>query len=127
MPSHFFCPHCWKEINAQTDSCEYCGYDLKEYKNLSYEVKLINALSHPVRENRMMASQVLGDIKSKNAIPVFKEIVETSDDYYLIKEILLALKKIGGSESKNVISHLQTHKSNLVSRAAKNLLANKIK
>jgi HEAT repeat protein len=127
MPSHFFCPHCWKEIKAQADQCNYCGYNLKEYKNLSYEKKLMNALHHPIRENRMMAVQVLGDIKSKNAIPAFKEIIETQDDYYLIKEILLALKKIGGAESKNIISHLQAHKSNLVSRAAKNLLESKIK
>ncbi|MBN1366031.1 MAG: hypothetical protein JW976_14585 [Syntrophaceae bacterium] len=117
----FFCPNCWKEVNDKADQCAYCGYDLKEYKNLSYEKKLINALYHPVRENRMMAAQVLGDIKSKDAVPVFKKIIETQDDYYFIKEILLALKKIGGTESRNMILHLKTHKSNLIRRAAKDL------
>lgn len=127
MSSHFFCPNCWNEIKAQIDQCNYCGYDLKKYENLSYEKRLINALHHPIRENRMMAAQVLGEMKSIDAISAFKEIIETSDDYYLIREILLALKKIGSPESKDIISQLRAHKSSLVSRAAKNLLANKIK
>ena len=52
MPSNFFCPHCWEKINGLADTCDYCGYDLKEYNNLSYEKKLINALHHPAREKQ---------------------------------------------------------------------------
>lgn len=117
----FFCPHCWKEIDDHADQCAHCGYDLKEYKNLSYEKKLINALGHPIRENRMMAAQLLGEIKSKDALAVFKKILETQDDYYFIKEILRALKKIGGTESDKMIERLKSHQSNLVRRAAKHL------
>jgi HEAT repeat protein len=114
MPSHFFCPSCWKEINAKADQCDYCCYDLKEYKNLSYEKKLINALRHPVRESRMIAAQILGDIKSKEAIPVFKEILETQADYYLIREIVISLEKVGSHESRILMRKMKKHQSSLV-------------
>jgi len=114
MSSHFFCPHCWKEINDKTDKCNYCGYNLKEYKNLSYEKKLINALRHPVRENRMIAAQILGDIKSSEAIPEFKKILETQEDYYLTREIIIALGKIGSHESRVLMRKMKKHQSSLV-------------
>jgi HEAT repeat protein len=123
MPS-FFCPHCWKEIGDHADRCAHCGYDLEKYRNLSYEKKLVNALHHPIRENRMMAAQLLGEIKSKEALAAFKEIIETQDDYYFIKEILLALKKIGGAESRALIERIKSHQSKLIRRAAKHLAGN---
>jgi HEAT repeat protein len=121
MASCFFCPNCWKEINAQADSCEYCSYDLKKCKNLSYEEKLINALRHPVRENRMIAIQVLGELRSRAALTMFASILETEEDFYVIREIMRALEKIGGAESKEMILRLKTHKSKLIRSAAKRL------
>ena len=121
MSPHFFCPHCWKEINAQADQCPYCAYNLKEYKNLSFEEKLINALGHPVRENRMMAIQVLGELRSRKALPVFASILETEEDFYVIREIMLALEKIGGAESKKMLLCLKTHKSKLIRNLAARL------
>lgn len=121
MSSRFFCPHCWKEVNAQADSCGYCSYDLKKYKNLSYEEKLINALRHPVRENRMIAIQVLGKLRSRKALPMFASILETEEDFYIIREIMLALEKIGGAESKKILLCLKTHKSRLIRSAVQQL------
>ena len=123
MSSRFFCPHCWKEINAQDDSCEYCGYNFKKYKNLSYEKKLINALLHPVRENRMMAIQVLGALRSRLALPMFASILETEKDFYVIREILIALHKIGAAESKKMILQLKTHQSALIRSEVEHLLS----
>jgi len=72
----------------------------------------------------MMAAQLLGEIKSKEALAAFKEIIETQDDYYFIKEILLALKKIGGAESRALIERIKSHQSKLIRRAAKHLAGN---
>lgn len=122
MPSHFFCPRCWKEISEKADQCAYCGYNLEEYKTLSYEKKLMNALHHPLRENRMMAIQVLGELRSREALPLFASLLETEEDFFVIRETMRALKRIGGRKSKEMLLSLKTHQSNLVRGEAKWLL-----
>ena len=100
------------------DLCPHCGYAISEYESLSYEKKLICALKHPVRENRMMAIQMLGELQSHAALPIFASILETEEDFYVIREIILALDKIGIVEGKNMIRRLKTHKSKLVRKTA---------
>lgn len=123
MASCFFCPNCWKEIDGKTIICSYCEYDISEYTKLSYEEKLINALRHPVRENRMMAIRLLGELRSTAALPSFAEILETEDDYYVITVIILALNKIGNEECGKMIRRLKTHKSRLVRKTATEALS----
>jgi len=117
----FFCPDCWKEIDERTTVCPHCEYDISEYANLSYERKLICALRHPIRENRMMAIQLLGETHSHMALPYFAAILETEEDFYIIREILYSLEKIGNTESRNIIRRLRTHKSKMVRETAKRL------
>ncbi len=102
-----------------TDICPHCGYAISEYESLSYEKKLICALKHPVRENRMMAIQILGELQSHAALSYFADILETEEDFYIIREIIQALNKIGGEESKELIRRLKTHKSKLIRNMAK--------
>ena len=117
----YFCPACWKEIDERTTVCPHCKYDISEYDNLSYERKLICALRHPIRENRMMAIQSLGEMHSHMAFPYFTAILETEEDFFVIREILYSLEKIGNTESKNIIRCLRTHKSKMVRKIAKQL------
>ena len=63
--------------------------------------------------NRMIAVQILGDMKSIEAIPAFKEILETQDDYYLVREIVISLEKIEGHDSRILIQKMKKHQSNL--------------
>lgn len=101
-----------------TDICPHCGYAISEYESLSYEKKLICALKHPVRENRMTAVQILGELRSHMALPAFTSILEKEEDFYVIREIIQALNKIGGEESKELLRRLKTHKSKLVRKTA---------
>jgi HEAT repeat protein len=121
MAACFFCPDCWIEIAVGTKTCPHCGYVIAEYESLSYEKKLIRALRHPVRENRMMAIQVLGELRSRAALPMFASVLKIEEDFYVTREIILALEKIGGTESKKIIRRLKTHKSKLIRSAAKRL------
>jgi HEAT repeat protein len=114
LAAHFFCPKCWKEIDGQTVKCPHCGYDISKHASLSYEEKLINTLNHPIDDSRMLAIKVLGDLRSQKAVPIFASILETEEDFYTIREIILSLDKIGGTESKNLIRQLHTHRSKLV-------------
>jgi HEAT repeat protein len=123
MVSHFFCPNCWKEIDGRATVCPHCEYDISEYTKLSYEEKLINALRQPIRENRMMAIRLLGELRSKAALAPFAAILETEEDFYVITIIILALDKIGNEESRNMIQRLKTHKSRLVRKAATKVMS----
>jgi hypothetical protein len=109
-----FCPSCWVEIRENVSVCPRCRYDLARYNQLPYEDKLILALQHPVKENRMLAIQLLGDLHSKSAIPVFRSILREGDDFYVIREIVRSLHKIGGSESDDLLRTIRKHKSRLV-------------
>jgi HEAT repeat protein len=115
MASRFFCPSCWKEIEAQIARCPYCGYFISRYDACSFEEKLIHALRHPIRENRMMAIQLLGEIKSEKAVLVFASILESENDFYVIREIINSLNKIGSFESMDLIRKMNNHPSKLVS------------
>lgn len=110
-------------MDERTIRCPHCGYDISEYASLPYEEKLIYTLRHPIRENEMMAIQLLGELQSEEAVPVFASILETEKDFYVIREIILSLDKIGNTESKNLILNLKTHKSRLVRRVAAQMLS----
>jgi hypothetical protein len=53
------CPNCREEIDAGPSRYPRCQYSLETYSRLNYEHKLIFSLRHPVRENQMMAIQLL--------------------------------------------------------------------
>lgn len=118
MASHFFCPNCWKEIDARAIVCPHCKYDTAEFASLPFEEKLIYTLRHPVRENRMMAIRLLGEMRSKAALSSFAAMLETEEDFYVIRVIIVALEKIGNEESRDMIRRLKTHTSRLVRKAA---------
>lgn len=122
MPSIYFCPNCWETSNEQAVICPHCHYDLTHYQSLTYDQKLIHALRHPVRENRMMAAQLLGDLRRPEAIKVFAEMLQTETDYYFIREIVGALRKISGKDSIALLRELQNHPSALVRQLVQNTL-----
>jgi len=109
-----FCPNCWGEIRENTRTCPHCQYDLTRYSQLSYEEKLTLALRHPIRENRMLAIQLLGDLRSNSAVPVFSSIIQEENNFYVIREIVRSLRRIGGEKSKELLSALSKDRSKLV-------------
>jgi len=101
-------------MDQKSRQCLQCGYDLSNYEKLSYEEKLILALKHPIRENRMIAVQVLGKLHSRAAIPFFATLLQTEEDFYMIREIVHALVHIGNVQSIDVIQKLKDHPLELV-------------
>lgn len=55
----FFCPVCWKGIQATDRICPSCGVDISAYENKVFEEKLINALRHTERETVQRAVYIL--------------------------------------------------------------------
>src|SRR5512135_1720063 len=81
---NYYCPHCWKEIEAGAIQCPHCLYALADHERLSYEEKLLRALGHPIRENRMLAIQLLGELRSTAALPAFEAILRAEEDPYVV-------------------------------------------
>lgn len=118
MAIRYFCPSCWRQMRGEGIRCFHCGYDLSGEALLSYEEKLLRALTHPVRENRMMAIQVLGEMRCLKALPRFAAMLAQEQDIYIIIEIMEALHRIGNKESRDLILRLKSHPSKLVRNKA---------
>lgn len=114
----FFCPGCWTEIQGSDFVCPACGFNLSDYARLPYEEKLILALSHALRENRMMAIRLLGDLRSKRAVDAFEAILKTEEDFYIVRELVRSLRKIGSARSGRILEGLRNHPSRLVQGVA---------
>jgi hypothetical protein len=87
------------------------------FNALGYEGKLLLALKHPIRENRMLAIQLLGELNSRWAASAFASIIDEEDDPYALSAIVRALARIGGEESKGIVRRLRSHPSVIVRNA----------
>ncbi len=114
----FFCPKCWAEFDEDKEVCPRCGL---KFKDLSYEDKLIMALRHPVLDFKINAIRTLGRLGSKKAVKAFEKMVE-EETIPIILEIVEALAKIGGDESRKLLERLTKHRSKLVAKMAKEKL-----
>lgn len=116
----YYCPRCWVELSSQVETCPNCGYQLEEYMNLTLEEKLVMALSHPVAENRMLAVQILGELRSSLALPRFEQMIaDPSVDIYLLREIVKALSRIKHPRSRELLQRATLHQSPLIRQLAR--------
>jgi len=120
MPA--FCPRCWNEVNPGDNICSRCSYRMRDYDDLCYERKLLHALDHPIRETRILAIQLLGELRSTSALPAFESILPAEEDVYVVREIARSLARIGNDKSLALLTNLKSHKASLVWRLADELL-----
>jgi len=109
MVTTYFCPRCWHHETRPIATCPRCGHDLAAEDILTYEERLLSALSHPIREHRMIAIEILGRLRYKKAVPQIARIVETESDYFLVREGLKALMRIGGPDCDKILTSLSQH------------------
>lgn len=88
--SSCFRPACWRVVDPRKCACPACGYDLLAYERLPFEQKLLLAVRHPVQDNRLVAIQSLGRMKSAAAVPVFAEILASEESSFVIRKIAYA-------------------------------------
>ncbi len=117
----FYCPKCWKEFKDEIRNCPFCGFNLDEFDRLSYEDKLITALSHPVADYRINAIKILGTLKSEKAVEKFEEMLDR-EDILTILEIVDVLGKIKSKKAKKILERLKKSRSKVVSERAENVL-----
>lgn len=116
------CPGCWQPFEAGGERCPRCGRPVAADDAASYEVKLLDALGHPVPEVRMLAVQILGERKSTRAVPALVTLLNDEHaDFYLQREALLALARIGSLEALQAVRAACGHPSRLVRDLARRL------
>ena len=102
----FYCTNCWNEIQKDTQICPNCGANQKALGKESFTDKLINALNHPEPSTPIRAANILGNLKSKEAIPFLINKLEKEKDPFIIKALVDALLKIDASNTKKLILKL---------------------
>jgi len=123
----YYCPNCWTIVTETEKICPICGYILEEFEKMEYEDKLLAALHHPVPERRIMAAQILGDLKSQRALPEFLKIfIGGEQDYFFLRSILLATVKVNHPVRMLILEEASRHPSTLVSKLANELIAQMI-
>lgn len=119
----YYCPNCWEELSKQLAVCPHCSFPLEQYNALSYEEKLSKALHHPLHERRIMAAEVLGKLAYRQAMPIFKEIIESEkEDYFFLAAILKAVSKIDHPDQMQILRRATHHPAPMVASLAQELL-----
>jgi len=119
----YYCPNCWESIEKSETSCPHCGYKIEKFNQSSFEDKLLAALHHSLPERRIMAAQILGNLKSEKALLEFQKIINSDEtNYFFLRAILLATVKIKNPIRETILEIASHHSSNLVSDLARRLL-----
>jgi len=77
-----YCPSCFYPNESDIDICEKCGSKI-EWKEQSYEDKLIKALSHKDYRIVLRAAQILSNFKSDKTIVALTNIIFSNNDPYI--------------------------------------------
>jgi HEAT repeat protein len=115
-----FCPGCWLSVPGEARQCPHCGADLGG--EAPYEDKLLRALRHPVPETRLLAVQILGELRSDRAVPEFARILTEERDPYLLRGVLRAQALISSEESRRLIRKAAGHPFHTVRDLARSLV-----
>ncbi|MBN1193860.1 MAG: HEAT repeat domain-containing protein [Methanomicrobiaceae archaeon] len=114
MMETYFCPNCGHRSLEVQEICPACGYTFADHTALSYDERLIMALRHPIRETRMIATEILGKRQYAPAVAAFADLLATETDYYTVREVVRALRRIDTPESIALERGLYGHPSPLV-------------
>jgi len=119
----YYCPSCWAEIHENVELCPHCGYGIGSFDDLKYEQKLMKAAFHSIPENRYMAVEALGMLRTPGALPILERILrEENNDVYLLYQVLKALANIPDPTSKELLEIAADHPYRLVRERARQIL-----
>lgn len=92
-PVTWFCMGCYAQIPAGAATCPSCGRAIDEDR-WSYERKVIAALDHRLADRRVIAARILGELRSRSAIPRLVELATGGDDPVLAADAAASLAVI---------------------------------
>ena len=110
----YFCPACWSVVPEKAATCSRFGTGLSEYMHLSIEQKYLLALRHPVSDNRILAVRFLGELQSRKALSEFKRMLCEEKEYYVLREVVLALTCIHDPQARRLLVIAMKHPHYLI-------------
>lgn len=114
----FFCPSCWTQIAQGALVCPVCQADLAALDREQFDDKLIRALRHPERLTARRAAWILGQKRTRVAVPALLARYRTGVDPFLGAEIAAALRRIAGPEARSALREMAVDPSFLIRRTA---------
>jgi HEAT repeat protein len=116
----FFCPGCWRDFGDDFDRCPKCGLDVRQFwASKDYVELLVVALHHPEKSTPIRAASILGKLKDPRAVKPLIDLIETTQDVYLIVEAVKALGEIGTDEAITSLEALRKHRARMVRDAVR--------
>ncbi len=105
----FYCPACWREVPEDVRACPHCKANLERPTlGHDYAEKLIGALDHPEPTTPVRAAWILGMRREARAVARLAQLVQESEDPYIVEAAVEALGKIGdraGLEAVRFAAH----------------------
>ncbi len=121
---HYFCPFCWIEVSGDEKNCPHCGGNIEEWDEKSYIEKLINALNHTERSTVYRVCYILGVKRERAAVKSLIDLLSSTNDYFLMLEIVEALGKIGDETVVPSLIKMLSNRSFLVRAETSTVLGN---
>lgn len=117
--TRIFCTECWHEVHAEDTVCPSCGGDLSIFNDLTYEGKLIKALTHFEPQTAIRAAEILAMRKSKpGADAIANAFVNRADlDPIMARAFIRAIAIIMEEDDASVAAELK-NRANVRSDAA---------
>jgi HEAT repeats len=119
----FYCPGCWSDFGEDFDKCPKCGLDVRQFwASKDYVEMLIAALNHPEKSTPVRAASILGKLRDPRAVGPLIEVIEKTEDVYLIVEAVKALGEISTEEAIIFLDTLREHRAGMVRAAVHHVL-----
>lgn len=119
----FYCPKCWSDFAENLDQCAQCGLDIEQFwASKDYVEKLILALNHPEKTTPIRTAWILGKLREPRAAKALNELIEKTDDVYLVVAAVKALGEIGTPDAMTSLEALLQHPAKMVREACRKIL-----
>ena len=97
-----YCPNCFYPNEESQKTCQKCG-KLIEWKDESYEDKLIKALSHKDPRIVLRAAEILSNFKSDRTKKALTNIIFKSKDPYIQATAVKSFANISTDKHKKFL------------------------
>ncbi len=119
----FYCPACWSDFTEDFEKCPNCGLNIREFwASKDYVEKLILALKHPEKSTPIRAAWILGKLRDPRAVTALIELIEKTEDVYLMAAAVKSLGEIGTREAIETLKILRNHPAKIIREAARRSL-----
>jgi hypothetical protein len=123
VTAHFYCPHCWREVEENSPVCSACGNEIQHsWESKDFVEKLIAALNHPEPTTPVRVAMLLGEIKDARGVGPLITLASTSGDVFIVQAAVRALGEIQTPDAETFLSTMLQHPAMLIRAEAKECL-----